>query len=80
MMSGLSLAKSARANQTSAISLLAVDVVTSIRLPLHLLEVVDVGRPADHAGEALVGVERGRRLEGVLRELELRLRPAARRR
>ena len=34
MMSGLSLAKSARANQTSAISLLAVAVVTIIRLPL----------------------------------------------
>jgi len=30
MTSGLSFAKSARANQTSAISLLAVDVVTSM--------------------------------------------------
>ena len=34
MMSGLSFAKSARANHTSAISLLAVAVVTSILLPL----------------------------------------------
>ena len=37
MMSGLSLAKSARANQTSAISLFAVCVVTSILLPLPAL-------------------------------------------
>ena len=35
-----------------------------------LLEVVDIGGPADAPGKALVGVERGRGLEGVLRELE----------
>ena len=36
MMPGWSLAKSARANHTSAISLLAVCVVTNMRLPLAL--------------------------------------------
>ncbi len=38
---------------------------------LDLLQVVDVGGPADAAGEPLVGVERGRSLEGVLGEFEL---------
>ena len=41
---------------------------------LDLLEVVDVGRPAHAPGQALVGIERGRRLKGVLRELELDFR------
>src|SRR4029078_11317558 len=38
-----------------------------------LLQVVDVGRPAHAAGDVLVGVERGGRLEDVLGELELHL-------
>ena len=41
---------------------------------LHLLEVVDVGRPAHRAGEPLVRIERGGRLERVLRELEVDFR------
>ncbi len=71
MIARLSFAKSARANHTSAMSLFAVCVFTSILLPARVGEVVDVRRPAHGARHGLVGVERRGRLERVLRELVL---------